>query len=331
MPDTAHNNCEPRDLVIGTRGSALALWQARTVAAAIEAAIPGCHCGLRIFKTEGDRVLDVALSQLGDKGLFTKELEQALVDGEVDICVHSMKDVLTVLPAGCTIGGMLPRAVVRDVLVCGPRVQGAQSLGQLPAGAREGTGSLRRAAQLRAQFPHLEPKEIRGNVDTRLAKSQGEAYEAVILAAAGLDRLGLGQHITQRLSIEEMLPAAGQAAIGMEIRESDPVMAQVCAAVGCADTLACVMAERFIMKELEGGCQVPIGVYARRKGANIPGWVMDAAVMSLDGARQARVHQECEGNTPDDLHALAERTLAELERQGAREILAQVRQGGCHA
>lgn len=317
----------PRKIIIGTRGSALALWQARAVAAAIETTLPGYACELRIFKTEGDRVLNVALSDLGDKGLFTKELEQALVDGEVDMCVHSMKDVLTVLPDGCVLGGMLPRADVRDVLVCGPRVGDAATLAELPAGARVGTGSLRRAAQLRAAHPHITPREIRGNVDTRLAKAKGADYEAVILAAAGLDRLGWEHEITARLGIEEMLPAAGQGAIGMEIREDDQTMAAVCAAVGCADTFACVSAERFIMRELEGGCQVPIGVHARRTPE---GWAMDAAVMSLDGGESVRVRKEAEGSGVSCLSALAACVLAELEARGAREILRKVREERAH-
>ena len=309
--------------VIGTRGSALALWQAHAVQAAMRAADPASEIEIRIISTKGDRILDKPLEQIGDKGLFTKELEAALITGEVDACVHSMKDVPADLPAGCAIAAMLPRADVRDVLVCGPRIQGAASLADVPAGARLGTGSLRRTAQLRARFPQVVPAPIRGNVDTRLAKAQGDDYEGAILAAAGVERMGWENRIAAYLPVQDMLPAVGQGAIGIEVRAGDARAAALCAAVNDADTFACVMAERRILDGLEGGCQVPLAAYIRNEDGEL---CCDAAVLALDGGREARVSmREPAGSDP---MALAESALSALRVQGAQDILAQIRDGG---
>lgn len=317
-----------RPIVVGTRGSALALWQANTVADAFRAADPATSVEVRVVKTKGDKILDVALSKIGDKGLFTKELENLLLSGEVDVCVHSMKDMPTVLPAGCTLAAMLSRADARDVLACAPALAHVRSLDELPEGARLGTGSLRRTAQLRAKHPQVEPCEIRGNLDTRLAKAESGEFDGVVLAAAGIDRMGWSDRISCFIDPDDMIPAVGQGAIGIEAREDDPRTAALCAAVAHADTMACVCAERLIMRELEGGCQVPIGAYARLVGGFA---VMDALVSSLDGQRQARSHREapCDpaafhGN-PHALEQLARDVLADLEAQGARAILDDVR------
>ena len=309
--------------VIGTRGSALALWQAHAVQGAMRAADPSADIEIRIISTKGDRVLDKPLEQIGDKGLFTKELESALVAGEVDACVHSMKDVPAEIPAGCVLAAMLPRADVRDVLVCGPRIQGAACLADVPEGARLGTGSLRRTAQLRARFPQVVPTPIRGNVDTRLAKAQGGEYEGAILAAAGVERMGWENRIAAYLPVRDMLPAVGQGAIGIEVRADDTRAAALCAAVNDAATFACVTAERRILDGLEGGCQVPLAAYVRVEGGEL---CCDAAVLALDGSREARVNlREPAGSDP---MALAESALSALRAQGAQDILAQIREGG---
>lgn len=272
---------------IGTRGSALALWQAHAVEAAVRAALPETEVEVRVIATTGDRVLDKPLEQIGGKGLFTKELEAALLSGEVDLCVHSMKDMPTELPAGCAIGAMLPRADARDVLVCGPRISGAASLADVPAGARLGTGSLRRTAQLKALHPHVAPLPIRGNVDTRLAKASSPDYEGVVLAAAGVVRMGAAGRIAAYLPVEEMVPAVGQGAIGVEVRAGDERAAEVCAAIDDVATSTCVNAEREVLAALEGGCQAPIGVYASLRDGVLE---FDAVVCALDGSRMARAH-----------------------------------------
>ena len=247
-------------LRIATRGSALALWQANTVKDALCAASPGLEAELVVLKTTGDVTLDRPLDKIGDKGMFTKELERALVDGEADLCVHSMKDVPSELAPGCAIGAMLPRADVRDALVCGAHLAGVASLDALPSGARIGTGSLRRAAQLRAKFPQVDSKGIRGNVDTRLRKAFGDEYDGAILAAAGLERMGESEKIACLIPCDVMVPAAGQGAVGVEIRADDEPTARVVALVSDEPTVRCVSAERFVLASLGGSCKVPMGV-----------------------------------------------------------------------
>ncbi|MBE6470365.1 MAG: hydroxymethylbilane synthase [Coriobacteriaceae bacterium] len=309
-----------RILVIGTRGSALALWQAHAVQDALQAARPELRTEIRVISTKGDRILDKPLEQIGDKGLFTKELEGALLAGEVDVCVHSMKDVPSELPAGCLIDAMLPRADVRDVLVCGPRIAGSTCLADVPAGARLGTGSLRRVAQLRARYPHIQPAPIRGNVDTRLAKAQGDDYEGAILAAAGVLRMGCADAVAAYLPVDEMVPAVGQGAIGIEVLEGNDFARAAIACVNDAATFACVQAERRILAALEGGCQVPVGAHFRQAE---DGLRCDAIVLALDGSRQARVSR-CDAADADPL-AIADAVVAELRAQGADGILAEIR------
>ena len=305
--------------VIATRGSQLALWQANTVAGTLERAFPNLDVQVKVIKTTGDVTLDMPLHEIGDKGMFTKELEVALLDGSADMCVHSMKDVPSELPENCVIAAMLERADVRDVLVCGPRIQGATSLADLPEGSVIGTGSLRRAAQLSASFPNVEPKGIRGNVDTRLEKSQGSDYDGVILAAAGVGRLGRSEMVSCVIPVEEMIPAAGQGAVGIEVRADDDRANAWCAAINDASTFECVAAERHILAELGGSCKVPLGAYARVVDDVA---VIDAIVLSVDGGRVARSHVEAQ--MPADLIGLADRALAELEKQDARGILAEI-------
>lgn len=312
-------------VTIGTRGSALALWQAHAVADAVKAVAPACEVTIRTITTTGDRVIDVPLESIGDKGLFTKELESALLAGEVDLCVHSMKDMPSQLPAGCAIGAMLPRADARDVLVCGPRIT-ASSLAGVPDGARIGTGSMRRTAQLRALFPHIEPKPIRGNVDTRLSKAEGPDYEGVVLAAAGVQRMGMADRIACYLPVGQMVPAVGQGAIGVEVREGDAVIAQLCALIDSGATSRCVKAERRVLAALEGGCQAPIGAFARFEGDEL---LFDAAVLSPDGSRMARA--SVRRGLPCDIDEATDAVLDQLNAGGAQEILRAINtecQGG---
>lgn len=298
-------------IIIGTRGSNLAMWQARAVAAAINSVRPDVETELRIIATTGDKTPDRPLESIGDMGLFTKELERALMAGEVDLCVHSMKDMPTALPAGLAILAMLPRADVRDALVCGPRIANAKSLDEVPEGSRLGTGSARRTAQLRALFPHVQPTPIRGNVETRLEKAAGADYEGAVLAAAGIVRLGASNRIAALIPIEIMVPAVGQGAIGVEARLDDGFAADICGAIDDPVTSACVTAERFVLAGLYGGCQAPIGVYARMIGNTMK---IDAIACARDGSRVARVSSVESG--PEDVI----RRLVEL---GALDILAE--------
>ncbi len=311
---------EGRRIVIGTRGSSLALWQAHAVEAALLGAFPGLEVRIEVIRTTGDRNLATPLDRIGDRGLFTKELEGALVAGDVDVCVHSMKDVQSQLARGCAIVGTLPRADVRDALVCGPRIAGATHLEDLPAGTRLATGSLRRVAQLRAQFPTVVPTPVRGNVETRVRKALGEDFEGAILACAGLERLGMERHIAARLEPSVMIPAVGQGAIGIEAREGDEATVGLVRAISDDATYRCVRGERRVLAALNGSCRVPMGAYARLgEGAGGEARLLfDAFVSTTDGTRQARSHLELPQET-DPFDAAGE-ALDELLSQGAREI-----------
>lgn len=319
---------DPSVVVIGTRGSALALWQARAFARALEEARPDVRTQIQVVSTAGDRNLHAALDKVGDKGVFTKELEAALERGDVDVCVHSMKDVPDALAPGCRIAGVLPRADARDALVCGPRIEGAPDLAHVPAGTRIATGSLRRAAQLRSRFPHVVPSPVRGNVETRLRKARGEEYEGAVLACAGLDRLGLSGHIAQRIDPADMVPAVGQGAVGMEARSGDDRVCELVACVNDMPTLRAVQAERIVLARLNGSCRVPMGAYAReetddRGEARL---VFDAFVSNLDGSRMARAHLELPAGSDPSLAAHA--ALEQLLSQGARQIRDLTADGG---
>lgn len=345
-------------LIIGTRASKLALWQSNYVAELLKQVHPNLDVSMRTYTTQGDRILSKSLAELGGKDLFTKELDQALLAGDVDLCVHSMKDVARVLPQGLGILAMPKRADARDVLVCGPRLAHCRSLASIPAGARLGTGSLRRSAQLRAAFPLVQPLDMRGNVDTRIEKAYSDRYDGAILAAAGLERIGLGAHISAYLSVQEMVPAAGQGAIGIEARVDDDRVRTLLAAINDAETMRCVQLERRILAALGGDCKTPIGVYARfscddqrerareeqqervrdEQAAPAPApepaplgdeqltlaalhnanVQVDAVVLSLDGARIARASFM-------GAYANAEKSIIDqLASQGAFDILADV-------
>ncbi len=302
-------------LVIGTRGSKLALWQSEYIKARV-AEITGLPVELKVIKTTGDKILDVPLAKVGGKGLFTKELEVELMAGTVDLCVHSMKDVPTELPEGCVIAATPERVDPRDVIVSG---DAGWDLDTLPEGARLGTSSLRRRSQVVALRPDLEIVDVRGNLDTRMRKAEEGEVDAVILASAGITRMGWAERISHYIGTDQMVSAVGQGAIGVEIREDDEFMAGVCEQLSHPETFACVTAERVVMRSLEGGCQVPIGAYARLEGGEL---VMDAFVGSVDGTRIVRHRLTGAADEPEALgHAMVE----SLRGLGATEILAEVR------
>lgn len=302
-------------LTIGTRGSQLALWQSEYIKSRIEK-LSGVSVELKVIKTTGDKILDVPLAKVGGKGLFTKELEVELLAGTVDLCVHSMKDVPTELPEGCVIAATPERVDPRDVLVSGP---GGFDLQTLPEGARLGTSSLRRRSQVMALRPDLQIVDVRGNLDTRMRKAEEGEVDAVILASAGITRMGWSDRITHYISPEQMISAVGQGAIGVEIREDDLFMQQICEGLCHAETFACITAERVVMRTLEGGCQVPIGAYARIENGEL---VMDAFVGSLDGTRIVR---DRVSGSPDDPVALGHTMVSRLRKRGVDEILADIR------
>jgi hydroxymethylbilane synthase len=301
-------------LTIGTRGSKLAVWQSEYIRARIEG-LTGLSVCLKIIKTTGDRVLDVPLAKVGGKGLFTKEIEVELEAGTVDLAVHSMKDVPTELPEGLEIAAMPERVDPRDAIVSG----GGYTLDTLPKGARLGTSSLRRIAQIRALRPDVEIVDVRGNLDTRMRKAETGELDAVILAAAGITRMGWADRITHYIPTPQMVSAVGQGAIGIEIRSDDALMQDICGRIADRTTMTCVMAERVVMNLLEGGCQVPIGAYARVEGDRL---VMDGVVGSIDGTTIVR--ETVEGGAGDP-EGVGRAMVAALLASGAADVLEAVR------
>ena len=298
-----------KPLVIATRRSALALWQAEHVAERLRAAT-GRQVELLKLVTTGDKILDVPLARVGGKGLFVKEIEEALLDGRADLAVHSLKDVPTIFPPGLVLGAITEREDPRDAL-CAPR---HGTLDALPRGARVGTSSLRRRAQLLASRPDLEIVDVRGNVQTRLSKTEGDV-DAVVLAYAGLKRLGLGDRATEILPTERSLPAIGQGALAIEIRDGDREMIAAMEALEDPATRAAVTAERALLATLEGGCQVPIAGHATVEGDRVR---LQGLVASLDGSEVLRVVEE---GAVGDAHDLGVRAARRLEDLGARKIL----------
>ena len=292
-------------IVIGSRGSQLALWQARHIAARLEQL--GEQTRIQIIKTTGDKITDVPLAQVGGKGLFTKEIEEALLEGSIDLAVHSLKDMPAAVPAGLTLAAFPEREDPRDALV-------GCTLAELRPGVRVGTSSLRRAAQLHSLGLGLAIETLRGNVDTRLRKLDEGQYNAIVLAAAGLRRLGWENRITELLDPAVMCPAVGQGALAIETRDDDGAAREVAGKLDHPKTRAAVTAERALLAVLEGGCQVPIGAYAQIEGSSIH---LRAIVASPDGQRVVR-DSLC-GEEPIALgHELGRRLLA----AGARNILA---------
>ncbi len=298
-------------LTIATRKSPLALWQAEHVRGLLLARHPGLDVRITGMHTRGDKILDSPLARAGGKGLFTKELEESLLDGRADIAVHSMKDVTVDLPAGLAVPVTLKREDVRDVLLS---VHYA-SLDALPRGARLGTASLRRQCQLKAWRSDAQVLPLRGNVGTRVKKLEAGEYDAIVLAAAGVRRLGLEKHVRQHLPIEVMLPAIGQGAIGIECRSDDARVLELITPLNDAETQTCVLAERALNRRLGGNCQVPIAGCAQLSGAQL---ILRALVGRPDGGEIIRgelrgPRMEAEG--------LACRLAEDLLRRGAGEIL----------
>lgn len=302
-------------LRIATRQSRLALWQAEHVAHALRLAHPQLQVELVPMTTQGDRVLDRTLSQIGGKGLFIKELEIAIAAGRADIAVHSMKDVPSELPDDMTLAAMLARADARDAFVS----TSFASLAALPNGARVGTSSLRRQAQLKALRPDLQMLTLRGNVETRLRKLDAGEYDAIILASAGLQRLGLQSRITTSIEPEHSLPAVGQAIIGIECRKDDARSINLVQALEDHDARLCCTAERALAQRLEGSCQSPIAAYATLANGCLN---LEAMVGAIDGSRIYRERATGPAEQASALGvALAERLLA----AGAGQLLAELR------
>jgi hydroxymethylbilane synthase len=302
----------PDSVVIATRESALALWQARHVQSGLQQLYPGLTVSILGMTTAGDRNLDSSLSKIGGKGLFVKELEDALADGRADIAVHSVKDVPMHLPDGFALAAVLERADPRDAFVSNE----FRSLATLPAGARVGTSSLRRECQLRTQFPKLVVEPLRGNVQTRLRKLDEGQYGAIILAAAGLKRLGLADRITALLTPEESLPAVGQGALGIECRSDRSDLFELLAPLMHTATQQCVYAERAFSRTLAGSCNVPLAGFAELSGTQLR---LRGLVGAPDGSKVVR--GEATGPATD-AEALGIALGEDLKQRGAGAILA---------
>ncbi len=300
---------------IGTRGSKLALWQAEWIKSALQNRCKQANVEIVKIRTRGDKILDVPLAKVGGKGLFVKEIEQALLEGRIDLAIHSMKDMPAEIPAGLTIGAVPERENPHDVLISGS----GKKLQDLPAGATIGTSSLRRAAQLLNSRPDLVIRPLRGNLDTRLRKLANGEVDAVILAAAGIHRLGLKDRITEYLAVETMIPAVGQGALCVQIRENDPLIGPLATALDHTPTRLVVEAERAFLAHLEGGCQVPIAAHGSLTGDRLE---LRGMVSSLDGT--CMIAERISGR-PDQGRQLGVKLAGELLARGARQILEQLK------
>lgn len=296
---------------IGTRGSDLALAQTRTVITLLRDGFPGLHCQEVVLSTHGDRAAEAPFSAVGSRGIFARDIEDALREGSVDLAVHSLKDLESDLPDGLIIGAMLPRADARDALAAA----GEYTLASLPRGARIATSSIRRTALLRHVRPDLRIEPIRGNVPTRLRKAQALGLDGVVLACAGLDRLDLTASISERLPVETMLPEAGQGAIAVEVRQTDAELLELLTGLHDPTTAACCAAERACVRQLEGSCRMPIAAYAVRQLEQV--WLR-ALVCSPDGERLLQAEQR---GTHDAPEALGRAVANELLWAGAAALL----------
>lgn len=305
-----------RNLVIGSRGSELALWQTNFVKTALEKNFPDLKLEIKIIKTTGDKMLDVALSKIGDKGLFTKQIENALLSKEIDLAVHSLKDLQTVQPEGLCIGAISKRETPNDVLI-GKKYQ---TIDELPKNAKVATGSLRRRSQLLHYRPDLEIFEMRGNVPSRIAKFDESDLDAMILAFAGIHRLNLDERISQIIPFEIMLPAVGQGAMAIEVREDEAELKEILRIINDAETEFCATAERAFLRSLEGGCQVPIGANAIIENNKMH---LEGFVGSLSGKTNLR--ERITGKKSEAEH-LGQRLAQILIDKGANEILEVTRQ-----
>jgi hydroxymethylbilane synthase len=306
---------DSRPLRIATRQSRLALWQAEHVAARLRAAHPGLEVTLVPMTTQGDRILDRSLAQVGGKGLFVKELERAIEDDRADIAVHSMKDVPSELPEGMTIAAMLARADPRDAFVS----MHYPSFDALPQGARVGTSSLRRQCQLKHLRADLELIPLRGNVETRLRKLEEKQYDAIVLAAAGLERLGLQSRITHLFDIERSVPAVGQGIIGIECRANDRRSLELTRALNDPTSWSCCEAERAFAQRLEGSCQSPIAGFAQIRGNELS---LVGVIGSPDGRE---VYRDAQQGPVADARSIGRALADRLLDAGARELLDRLR------
>lgn len=309
-----------KKVIIGTRGSKLALWQAEWVKSELMRMNPGLEVELNKIKTTGDKILDVPLAQVGGKGLFVKEIEEALLAGEADLAVHSMKDVPTEFPAGLYLAVICKREDPRDAFIT--KKEGSKfrfdTFESLPKGATVGTSSLRRSCQLLNIRPDLKIAQLRGNLDTRLRKLDEGVFDAIILAAAGVKRLGWAERISEIMSYETSLPAIGQGAIGIECRTGDEFINKLIAPLNDYETSVCVRAERACLKKLEGGCQVPIAAHARLTANGI---VIDGLVGSVSGDEIIRARVE---GKPEEAEQLGAGLGDDLLSKGADKILSEV-------
>ena len=309
-------------LRIGTRGSALALWQAHWVEGEIRKRFPECTVTIDVIRTKGDSVLDSPLAAIGEKGLFTREIEHALLEGKIDCAVHSLKDLPTELPAGLALGAACEREDVRDAFLPRPG-NPVRKLFDQPAGAVIATGSLRRRSQILARRPDLKTVDIRGNLNTRMEKLRSSDWGGMVLAYAGIRRLGWEEHVGEIIATDLLLPAVGQGSIGIEIRAHDGDVAPLVGALNHPATAAAVAAERALLARLEGGCQVPIGAFARFEG-NPPLLVIDALVASLDGATVVRGTSHARAA---EAASCGDALGGTLLAGGAERILAGIRRG----
>ena len=302
-------------LVIGTRGSKLALWQANHVAACLRERYPNVMIELKNMVTTGDRILDVPLAKIGGKGLFTKELEVAMISEEIDLAVHSLKDMPTELPEGLILAAVTDRVDPGDALIS-PEYK---TLDNLPINAKVGTSSLRRKAQLLNARPDLTIVDLRGNLDTRLKKLTTEKLDAILLAVAGLRRLGWDEHITQVLPQTICLPAVGQGALAIEARANDAETLAMLEFLNHEPTRQATLAERTFLAEVEGGCQVPIGVYAQLETSGQLS--LNAVIMSPDGKEAIR---DAIAGSPAEAAMLGQTLATRMLDHGGREILAKL-------
>jgi len=305
---------ERSTLIIGTRGSQLALWQAEWVQRQLKQIAPDISVVLKRIQTSGDKIQDVPLAKVGGKGLFVKEIEEALLRKDIDLAVHSMKDLPAELPSGLHIICVPEREDPRDALLVGDK----KKLDALPLGARVGTSSLRRQAQLLHVRPDLQIKMLRGNVDTRLRKLQENHFDAIVLAASGLKRLGWDEHITECLPVDVSLPAIGQGALGIEGREDDGFVRNLVSRLEHQQTRVTVTAERALLKRLEGGCQVPIAGHAVLQGENL---TLDGLVISLDGKRYVRYSLS---GLMSEAESIGKKVAEGLLDRGAQPILQEI-------
>lgn len=302
-------------IIIGSRGSELALWQANFVKKELEKKNKNVSVEIRIIKTKGDKILDVALSKIGDRSLFTKELEVELLNKKVDLAVHSLKDLQTQIPKGLKLSAVTKRHNVQDVLIS--RKIGT-TIFNLPENATVATGSLRRRCQLLHLRPDLNIVELRGNVPSRIKKFLESDWDAIILARAGVERLKLNKHISSIIKTEVMLPAVGQGALGIETRADNKIVNEIVKSIHHENTYKAVLAERALLKTLEGGCQVPIGAFAEVKQNGLH---IDALVGSLDGSLTFRKKIRSSKNDPEKV---GKKLADDLLKAGAKTILKEI-------